>query len=51
MPKDGYYFDILVRQNPIEDLDILDPEDWVKGMYPLFNEEELLYLEKTSKIF
>jgi uroporphyrinogen-III decarboxylase len=49
MPKDGYYFDILVRQDPIEDLDILDPEDWIKGMYPLFNEEELLYLEKTSK--
>jgi hypothetical protein len=28
LPKDGYYFDVIVRQDPIDESD-LRPEDWV----------------------
>ena len=29
MPKDGYYFDVLVRQEPIDEAK-LDPKEWVE---------------------
>lgn len=46
MPKGGYYFDAVVRQEPIDDKK-LDPEEWVKQRYSVFSEEHLRYLEKT----
>lgn len=47
MPKGGYYFDAVVRQEPIDDKK-LDPEEWVKQRYSVFSEEQLRYLEKTA---
>ena len=48
MPKGGYYFDTIVRQEPIDESK-LDPEEWVEQTYSLYTEEDLEYLEKTSK--
>jgi len=48
MPKDGYYFDVIVRQEPIDESS-LDPKEWVDQNYSLYTEEELRYLEETSK--
>jgi len=48
MPKDGYYFDVIVRQEPIEE-ESLDAKQWVEQNYALYTDEELRYLEETSK--
>ena len=48
MPKNGYYFDSIVRQEPIDELK-LDPKEWVLQTYSLYTEEDLRYLEETSK--
>ena len=48
MPKGGYYFDGIVRQETINESH-LDPHEWVKDQYSLYTEEELRYLEKTAK--
>ena len=47
MPKGGYYFDTIVRQEPIDESK-LDPKAWVDQTYSLYTEEELRYLEDTS---
>lgn len=46
MPPGGFYFDPLVRQEPI-DQEHLDPQEWVEDQYSLLTEEDLSYLEKT----
>ena len=46
MPRGGFYFDPLVRQEPI-DQKHLDPQEWVENQYSLLTEEDLGYLEKT----
>jgi len=43
MPRDGYYFDIIVRQEFLDDKD-LNPEEWVKQQYSVFSKETLKYL-------
>jgi len=48
MPKNGYYFDSIVRQEPIDELK-LDPKEWVLQTYSLYTEEDLRYLEEASK--
>ena len=48
MPKGGFYFDTIVRQEPIEE-DKLDPKEWVEQTYSLYTNEDLRYLEETSK--
>ena len=48
MPKDGYYFDVIVRQLPIEE-GKLDPKRWVDQTYSLYSEEDLRYIEGTSR--
>jgi len=48
MPKGGYYFDVLVRQGPIDE-ERLDPQEWVKDQYSVYTEEELRYLEETAE--
>jgi hypothetical protein len=48
MPKDGYYFDVIVRQEPIEE-DKLDPKEWVDQTYALYTDEDLRYIEDTAK--
>jgi uroporphyrinogen-III decarboxylase len=48
MPKDGYYFDLLVRQEPIDEQN-LNPEDWVNQQFSIFSEKTLQYLEKNAE--
>ena len=48
MPKGGYYFDTIVRQEPIDEAK-LDPAEWVEQTYSLYTEEELRFLETTAK--
>lgn len=48
MPKGGYYFDVIVRQKPIDESK-LDPKEWVEQTYSLYTDEDLEYLEKTSR--
>ena len=47
MPKGGFYFDAIVRQEPIDE-DKLDPKEWVDQTYGLYSDEELRFLEETS---
>jgi hypothetical protein len=47
MPKDGFYFDLLERQEPIDE-DHLDPEEWVKQTFTEFSDEDLAYIEKQA---
>jgi hypothetical protein len=48
MPKDGFYFDAIVRQEPIEETR-LNPKKWVEQTYGLFTEEDLRFLEDQSR--
>lgn len=54
MPKDGYYFDSIVRQMPIDD-DDLDPQDNLQEFVPIdqaavdFYAEEAAALKKTGR--
>ncbi len=47
MPKGGYYFDLLVRQEPFDERN-LNPEDWANQQYSIFSEETLRYLENRA---
>jgi len=48
LPKDGYYFDVIVRQEPIDEAK-LDPEEWVAQSYSLYTEEELRFIEDATR--
>lgn len=48
MPKEGYYFDTLVRQESLNDKE-LDPEDWANQQFSVFSEETLRYLKKKAE--
>jgi len=48
MPKDGFYFDAIVRQEPIDD-ERLDPGQWVEQTYGLFGDEQMRFLEEQSR--
>jgi hypothetical protein len=48
MPKGGFYFDAIVRQEPIDEA-ALDPREWVAQSYTLYTEEELRFIEETSR--
>jgi len=50
MPKGGYYFDGIVRQEVIDETR-LDPEEWVKDQYSVYTDEDLQYLEQTAEDF
>jgi len=47
MPKGGYYFDNIVRQEPIDEKN-LNPEEWVRQQCSVFSDETLKYLEKRA---
>ena len=47
MPQNGYYFDTLVRQEPLDEKN-LNPEEWAKQQYSIFSEETLRYLESRA---
>ena len=38
MPRDGYFFDTIVRQEPIDD-DALNPEDNLEEFQPIADED------------
>jgi hypothetical protein len=46
LPKDGYYFDSIVRQEPIDE-SRLDPQDWAEQFEP-FSDEDLRHLEDAA---
>ncbi len=48
MPKGGYYFDSIVRQEPIDEAH-LDPDAWVRDLYSVYSEEDLRYLEAEAE--
>ncbi|UCF99712.1 MAG: methyltransferase [Spirochaetaceae bacterium] len=48
MPKDGFYFDAIVRQEPIDETR-LDAREWVEQTYGLFGDEDLRFLEEQSR--
>lgn len=47
MPKGGYYFDAIVRQQPIDEND-LRPEEWIDGQCAIFSEKELSFLQQQA---
>lgn len=47
MPRGGYYFDVLVRQEPIDEKN-LNPEDWARQQFSVFPDEILRYLERRT---
>ena len=47
MVKDGYYFDAISRQKPINQNN-LDPKKWVDQSFSLYTQEDMKYLEKSS---
>ncbi len=48
MPNGGFYFDTIVRQEPIDE-DRLDPKEWVAQTYSLYTDEELRFLQETAR--
>jgi hypothetical protein len=48
MPAGGYYFDVLIRQEPIDE-ENLDPKEWADQTFGLLSDEELLFLEEKSR--
>jgi len=48
LPKGGYYFDNIVRQEPINK-DILDGRKDYAEQFTIFSDEDLKYLEENSK--
>ncbi|MBD3307554.1 methyltransferase [candidate division KSB3 bacterium] len=50
MPNDGYYFDSLIRQEPIDE-DTLDPKAWAEQMYAVYTDEDLRHFEATAQQF
>ncbi len=50
MPKDGFYFDAIVRQQPNAE-ENLDPRLFAEEQVRLYNDEELNYLQTTADYY
>ncbi len=48
MPRDGYYFDSIIRQEPIDD-DHLNPEDNLEEFQPLSDEDLAYFVRETDR--
>jgi hypothetical protein len=46
LPRDGYYFDAIVRQEPLDE-EHLDPDEW-KEQFSVFSDQDLRHLEERS---
>ncbi|HEY9170883.1 MAG TPA: uroporphyrinogen decarboxylase family protein [Verrucomicrobiae bacterium] len=46
LPKGGFYFDAIVRQQPL-DMDKLDPAEWAE-QFSVFSDEDLKYFEREA---
>lgn len=49
LPKGGFYFDAIVRQEPY-DPEKLNPKEWMDGMFSEYSEEDLKHFETTVDI-
>jgi hypothetical protein len=47
MVRDGYYFDAIIRQKPLE-ADNLKPKKWVEETFARYTDEDARYLEESS---
>ena len=47
MPKDGFYFDSIIRQGPIDE-DALDPRDNLEE-FAIYSDEVLTHLDHESR--
>jgi hypothetical protein len=47
LPKDGFYFDAIVRQQPIDEAQ-LDPREW-EEQFSAFSDDDLHHLETRSR--
>jgi hypothetical protein len=47
MPKGGYYFDTIIRQEEIIP-EKLDPKEWIEGQFHFYSDEEVRFLEKLA---
>ncbi|MHB1294006.1 MAG: uroporphyrinogen decarboxylase family protein [Anaerolineae bacterium] len=48
MPAGGFYHDGIERQEPYDET-TLDPEEWVRDMYHVYTDAELLLLQQRSQ--
>lgn len=48
MPKGGFYFDGIVRQQPIDDHN-LRPEDWADGQFGIIGDDDLTDVQRQSE--
>lgn len=48
MPKGGYYFDAIVRQEPIDPAH-LDPEEWAEGQFGVIADEDLADMQRQAE--
>jgi hypothetical protein len=48
MPKGGFYFDAIVRQEPIDEAK-LDPKEWALQNSAPYTQEELRFVEETAR--
>jgi len=48
MPRGGFYFDAIIRQEPLDQVS-LDPEEWVRQVCSVYADEDLRYLESEAK--
>ena len=49
MPKNGWYFDSIIRQEPIDD-DNLNPEDTLEEFKPIADEDLAYYKQETERL-
>ncbi len=45
MPRKGYYFDAIIRQEPIDE-DHLDPDEWLDGYTSVHTDEEVAFVSQ-----
>ena len=50
MPKNGWYFDAIIRQEPIDD-DNLNPEDNLVEFEPISDEDLAYYRQETERLY
>lgn len=43
MPRNGFYFDAIIRQEPIDE-DNLDPDEWLDGYTSVYTDEETAFI-------
>lgn len=48
MPKDGYYFDAIIRQETL-DWEHLDANEWADQMYSVYTDEDIGYLQQQAE--